>query len=350
MSLRRRVLLLGLNLSVAAFVYACSAPSGDTAGSTDDAITGSLGSARACVVRDAYRQASVSAFTSISKSQLPDGVTTTNPTTIARFDVDGQGNIYVVEEGNVTSFYDPFGRLVAKATVGAGGALSWSQATGAALQCGAPGSDAGPHPPVGDDDDDDGDAGSAGSCLALAPIDETQFPYAPHAPSIRGACTARELSDISAYYRANASSLSMTGWKSAVSARCGSCVFGDVSEGSWRPLLAQDDGFVVNRGGCIAAASRSEECGRAYQQYQDCLVEACTIQCTTQSEYTACRQDERVLTTSCRAATERVRTSCGNGLSGYETTCKGTSYTFEGPIKAMCITGLGATLSDAGAP
>ena len=106
--------------------------------------------------------------------------------------------------------------------------------------------------------------------------------------------------------------------------------------------MTKDDGgnesFNVNRGGCIELASGNEACGRAYQQFQDCTIDACLKDCQTQAEFTKCRQDATVLTTSCKSAFDSLKSTCGeSNIGAYEQKCKGTTYTFEGPIKRACL-------------
>ena len=333
--MKRSPLFLVLGAAIASFAVACSTASPHDAASSDDALTGSLANAKACAVRDAYAAAQLSAFQTAAKTELP-GVEPSASTQLSKFDVKDIGRVFVVEQGNVMAFYDAAGALLAKTTLTSGQQLVWMKSDGAPLTC-----------TLGDDDDDDDDmtvdAGPAEptSCLSTDPIDATQYPYTPTAPALRGKCTATELAALSSYYRANATSLDLDGWRASVGADCSACAFGDADGATWAPLLVGDDGqFAVNRGGCVEAVSGSEACGRAYQQYQDCTVDACLVNCTTQAEFTQCRQDQAVLTTSCKGALENVKSACGEtNIGQYETACKGTTYTFEGPIKVMCVTG-----------
>lgn len=212
--------------------------------------------------------------------------------------------------------------------------------------------------PVGDDDDTTGDDDDTAepTCLSKDPIDATAFPYTKSAKAVKGACTTKELTDFSAYYKAHVSDDDfLDTWPTAVSEKCSTCIFTDATGDApttWGPIvIAVDDqgakDLSINRGGCVETVSGKEACGRAYQQFQDCTIQACLKDCKTQAEFTKCRQDGTVLTTSCKDALAALKTECGEKTVGqYETACKGTTYTFEGPIKVLCITGAGAT--DAG--
>lgn len=186
------------------------------------------------------------------------------------------------------------------------------------------------------------------TCLNKNPIDATAFPYKKAAPKSPHACTVKELTEIGAYYKAHAADDDLvTTWPSSVSPACAQCVFTSDQTAapatSWGPIVVGDDEtgsptFSVNRGGCIEQVSGSEACGRSYQQFQDCTIQACLVDCKTQSDFTQCRQDATVLTTSCKDAFASVKRDCGETKIGtYETACKGTTYTFEGPIKVACI-------------
>jgi hypothetical protein len=348
---RATVLLVGLGVSLASFAIACSSTTSDDGASHASEINGGLSNAKTCAVQEAYAAAELRAFQHLAKTQLPSGVTADAPTAIAKFTVKDVGTVFVVEEASTISFYDSNGALVAKALV-SGSFTTWQQPTGLAASClafgggsdGGSGHDAGTSSGgFGDDDDDttDSDGGSASlTCLDTNPIDATQYPYKSARPAQPGACSAQELTNFSAYYRAHASEDAlMIGWRASVSPTCEACIFSDDTAAAWGPMVISGDGsFQVNRGGCIEKVSGNQACGKSYEQFQNCLLDACLSKCTTQSEFTACRQDATVLQTACKAALDNVQASCGeNNIGGYETECKGTTYTFEGPIRAACV-------------
>ncbi len=175
------------------------------------------------------------------------------------------------------------------------------------------------------------------------PIDATQFPYNKAKAKAPGACTAADLAAFSAYYKAHSADTGVdaTAWGTSVSAACSSCIFTDASvnpSADWGPVVVTDGQLkTVNTGGCVELVSGKPDCGRAYQQYGDCTLEACLEKCTTQSDFAACRQDAAVLTGACKGAIDAVTSACGASVASYETACRGTTYTFEGPIKVACI-------------
>lgn len=211
------------------------------------------------------------------------------------------------------------------------------------------GTDAGIDAGTGDDDDDD-----TTTCLDPTPIDQTQFPYVKAAAVAAGSCSNDDLKAFSAFYKEHqADDELVERWPKSVPSACAHCIFTDERSGSpkvWRSLVIEDDTtFLGNQGGCIEIVSGSFACGRAYQQFQACTVEACTTRCTTQAEFNQCRQDATVLTTACKSAYDALKKECGADLAKYQNACRGTTYTFEGPIRVSCIgTGVVVTPKDAG--
>lgn len=323
--------LLLLSAAIASFAIACTSSSTEDSASSDDALTGSLANAKACAVKDAYAAAQLSAFKTAAKTELP-GVQQSASSALSKFDVKDVGTVFVSEDGATMSFYDANGALLAKAATG-GADLVWSQPSNQPLSCSAQPPQ--PPPPV--------DPGSPASCLATDPIDAKQFAYTPAVPAAAGKCTAQEITALSSWYTQHAAdaTLDVNGWKTSVSAGCGACAFSDVNAPAWTPIVTSGDGQLqVITGGCIGTVSKNADCGRAYQQYEDCTLQACLTKCTTQEEFTACRQDQAVLTTACQGAVTELVTVCGQGkVNDYIQACTGTTYTFEGPLKVQCVTG-----------
>lgn len=197
----------------------------------------------------------------------------------------------------------------------------------------------------------------ASSCMAATPIDAAAFPYKP-AGITKGACTPDELDALGAFFSARAEKgedVRISEWAKEVSPGCAACVFSDGSGATWTPILSKRDALdSVDRGGCIEAASGDEACGRAYQQVNECRLAACLPPdeggvgtCATQGEFEECFKDRGIFTGPCKDAYDAMVDACGEDLGVYEETCSGETFTFEGPIKAMCIDGLGG--ADAGA-
>lgn len=214
----------------------------------------------------------------------------------------------------------------------------------AGTDSGKPKTDSGPV--TGDDDDDDVDPPS---CATKDPIDATKFPY-KKAEQTAGACTAAELKKLTDWFAAkvdaNEQNISVAEWKAEASAACGECIFSAEGDATWGPLVVKDDKLdFVNQGGCIEIASGKESCGRAYQQVNVCMLEACLEKCTTQAEFDACRQDsETILGGPCKDALAALQTECGSSLQAYMNACKNTKWTFDAPFVKQC----GGTAPDAG--
>ena len=189
------------------------------------------------------------------------------------------------------------------------------------------------------------------SCLSTEPIDATRFPYA-RAMRSAGACTEDDLKAISTFFKEKTNAgedVVVSEWSKEVSEKCAKCAFSTIDATEWAPILVKEDRLEnVNRGGCIEVLSGSEACGRAYQQVTECRLEACLAKCKTQDEFTACLQDAQgIFTGPCKASYDVMDKECGNNLGAYENGCRGTEWTFEGPIKVQCITG-GGPKTDAG--
>ena len=135
-----RFLSLGLASFLVLGAIACAA--GSSTSSSDEDITGSLLNAQACAVRDGYLAAPLSAFTNVSRSELPAPVqeaTATDAsvtTRYARFTVMGVGDVWVAVTGTTSLFYDRSGFLLARANGDA--SLAWQgPPTFGPLVCGA---------------------------------------------------------------------------------------------------------------------------------------------------------------------------------------------------------------------
>lgn len=202
------------------------------------------------------------------------------------------------------------------------------------------GSEAGPGPGPGPGPNPD-----PNSCLDTTPINATLFPY-KKAGVTPGACTNAELTTLSNYFKSQTNAgldVSIASWSAQVSASCSKCVFSNGTGTTWTPIITSGDELAnVNRGGCIEIKSGKESCGRAYQQVTECRLEACLSLCQTQAEFTACVQDAASIFGAggpCKTAFDKMDLECGANLATYENACLGTSWTFEGPIKAQCING-----------
>lgn len=186
------------------------------------------------------------------------------------------------------------------------------------------------------------------TCVATEPIDATDFPYKP-AGATPGACTTEEASTIKTYFeeRANDERFTVSEWARQVSPGCARCVFSDGSGPTWTPIISKDDDVhTIDRGGCIEVLSGSEACGRAYQQITECSLVACLPKseggratCENQQELLECLYErDAIFEGACRESYDAVVDACGDALEEHEKECEGR-YTFEGPIRVMCVTG-----------
>ncbi len=180
-------------------------------------------------------------------------------------------------------------------------------------------------------------------CMETKAIDATKFPYLK-AKKQANACTTKELDALSSYFTDQAKKqedITIADWTKTVSDGCAKCVFSDGAGAEWTPILTKGDKLEdVNRGGCIEIASGKESCGRAYQQVAACRLAACTETCDTPDGFTECLANVAdIFTGPCKTAYTSLERECGDKLSDYEAQCKGTAYTFEGPVKVQCING-----------
>lgn len=239
----------------------------------------------------------------------------------------------------------------AVAIVAAGGCSSESggnnQPTADVADAGR-GKDAGRRPTLPVDEPGEEVEAPEPTCMAERAIDATKFAYKT-AGVTEGACTPEEAKAIADHFTSktdNGEEVSISDWETVVSDTCASCVFSDGEGETWTPIIAKDDRLdIVNRGGCIEAVSGDEACGRAYQQVNECRLAAClpaseggSGTCLTQDEFEECLIDTAaILTGPCKGAHDELRRSCGKDLGSYEDACTGTTYTFEGPIRVMCV-------------
>lgn len=189
-----------------------------------------------------------------------------------------------------------------------------------------------------------GGGGGEDACMETRAIDMNRFPYA-RAKRVANACSNKEADDLSTYFRNKAQKgedISIAEWAKSVSDGCAACVFSDGTGSEWTPILTKGDKLDdVNRGGCIEIQSGKEACGRAYQHVAECRLEACSNTCDTADGFTECLQDvQGIFSGPCKGAYDELEQNCGkDALAGYEAACKGNAFTFEGPVRAQCITG-----------
>jgi hypothetical protein len=179
------------------------------------------------------------------------------------------------------------------------------------------------------------------SCPTTAPIDATVLPWKSPAVAL-GSCTQLQLDALVTFVNANPAA-DFQAWKnSVVDPTCGACIFGSDAGTTWTPVVSADGIALteVNVGGCIARSSGSDLCGKAYQQWFDCSLQACAA-CPAGDTpaLTACRNAANG--GACKSAAAAIIAVCGQAvITAAETACQaGTTYSFEGPVRALCIAG-----------
>ncbi len=180
-------------------------------------------------------------------------------------------------------------------------------------------------------------------CPSCDTIDATTFPWKP--PSKKpGSCTSAELDAFVAFVDKTNDPQKWKDGNWTANAACRDCVFAKETT-EWAPLILNNSGQLaaLNVGGCIAIASGKEACGKAYQQWRSCYLEACK-DCADGDQNAFSKCVTAANKKSCKKAFDDVvgPAGCGDAQTAgdAETACEGKKYVFEGGITAQCI-GLG---------
>lgn len=200
---------------------------------------------------------------------------------------------------------------------------------------------------IGSPDDDGGEGDNAGGRDGAARADASggdgedgaTCPTTSVSPSalrwkaprlMAGSCTQADLNELIA---------SVNSGLTVSNATCSNCVFGRDNLSNWAPIVLDgaDQIVDVNVGGCIAVRTGSNACGKAYQNFFDCRLVACADCASTAMNQclTAAANG-----TVCASYLNDVATVCGDAIDDAEQACEGTSYIFEGAVKALCIGGI----------
>ena len=176
----------------------------------------------------------------------------------------------------------------------------------------------------------------SGNCPTPDAIDQTTFPYKDPIV-VAGACTEAELQAFVTFVDNNDDPAK---WKASIANQaCQDCVFAKETTG-WAPVVlnASGDPAAFNVGGCIAVASGVPACGRAYQQWRSCYLEACS-ECPDGDQAAFSKCTTAANKGACKGAFDDVVPKCGGNeiVGDAEEACKGEKYIFEGPIRAQCI-------------
>ncbi|HEY8079810.1 MAG TPA: hypothetical protein VIF62_37020 [Labilithrix sp.] len=189
--------------------------------------------------------------------------------------------------------------------------------------------------------------GGPPACPTLTPIDPSTLPWEPPAAAKPGACTEADLAALDTILPDSTNDDSA---KPVISASCAACVF--ASGLSWGPIpetTSPDGGHVpltVDVGGCYAIATGSAACGKTTQNLYDCERAACAD----------CPTGDAIAYVGCVKAATAFGGACASELSVSKTTCAAldastydaaqgaceppppVKYTFDGPVRVMCMT------------
>lgn len=180
-------------------------------------------------------------------------------------------------------------------------------------------------------------------CYNEDPIDVTNVPYKP-ARIQPGACTPNVFDVMRDVFGATGGNVTYDEIKKEIatneSAQCADCVFGNDGD-TWAPIVSHGDGnFTENLGGCFEVLSGKTECGKAIQQWMDCVQTACAACGSVRSEYDACTT--AVQESACIEATQAAATSCGTAtVNTYIRACFNELYVNNvgGTIQRLCVAG-----------
>jgi hypothetical protein len=219
-----------------------------------------------------------------------------------------------------------------------------------------------PPPPPVVGDDGGGDDGGKSGCPPTTPIDAASLPWEdPAAPNLNQ-CTEANIKAMADAIKAG-SVKTDDDLKAAIggaAGTCSKCVFTDATKAPWGPLPEVNDpkagnqAVTVNVGGCYALGLKNNACGKALQNLEDCKFTACfddacpanptstqLQNCFTAAEKGACKAIAASIQTACagiqQAQLDAVAADCepDSRPDGSK-----TEYTFEGPVRVQCITGI----------
>jgi len=183
-------------------------------------------------------------------------------------------------------------------------------------------------------------------CYKSDPYDATTIPY-KKARFLPGSCSAKIKTVLTTLFNETPQmtpDVLHDGLASQESQACADCAVAPDDGDSWAPVVWDGVQLIQNVGGCLEVLTKSEDCGRAYTQWNGCINAVCG-RCSTEAEARACVQN--VQSTACSDATDALITACGKDVNSYINACAppGVPGAFEAIIK-LCG---GTPGSDAGA-
>jgi hypothetical protein len=225
--------------------------------------------------------------------------------------------------------------------VAAGSSAGCSSTTEVQVTSEAGPAETGPAKEAGKETSTDTDSATSNVCPVKDVIDATTFPWKPPTKA-PGSCTEKELADFVAFVEKTDDPQKWKGGTWTTNDACRNCVFAK-DGATWAPLVENASGQLskINVGGCIAIASGKEACGKTYQQWRDCYLEACA-DCPDGDSNAFSKCVTAANKGACKKAFDDVVPACGDAQTAgdAETACDGEKYVFEGGIRAQCI-GLG---------
>jgi hypothetical protein len=198
-----------------------------------------------------------------------------------------------------------------------------------------------PAPPTSTDDstkksDDGSDTPEEPkTCMDTKPFDGSSLSF--KSPAVKpGSCSSADLAAFDDYMQKNPKT-SVDDMKTAVtkqSKTCSDCVFGTADDDKWAPILMGATSASVNAGGCVAAISGKDACGKTYDQWNACLNTACAA-CST-DEGTQCKQDAQNPKAPCGELSTALFEACGKDVNDYLKSCFGGPSVVSAVVAELC--------------
>jgi hypothetical protein len=166
-------------------------------------------------------------------------------------------------------------------------------------------------PPKDSGATDDG-AMPAGTCPTTDPITaadiEMQLKWVPPAAP-QSVCTQKNIDDLRALFVKGMGSAKFTDIETTLGATCSPCVFTPTTAANWGPLVKDPMGYLQNEVGSCLAQVENAACGKAFFEFDTCLVAACPASdCGDQTAIDACQT--KAAKGACKALNATVGTAC----------------------------------------
>lgn len=179
------------------------------------------------------------------------------------------------------------------------------------------------------------DAGPS-NCPITDKIDAKMFPWKPPAVA-QGSCTDDEIKTLAKAVDDNAKITYADLKKAVPNVTCNKCLFGPESGMKWTAMLEDGKGEFSrhNFGGCVAVLSGSDDCGKAFSQYDECLNTACDM-CADQTAFDKCSTPASK--GACKQSLADLQSICGDKIDAVSG-CQDLSvkYLFESAARALCV-------------